>query len=52
MAPLAPPWLRLLVTDVIKWHLGQLLSSFWLINMKRLVILKQQRKKTSITWRK
>jgi len=28
------------------------LSSSWLLNMKRLVILKQQRKKTSITWEK
>ena len=29
-----------------------MLSSSWLLNMKRLVILKQQRKKTSITWEK
>jgi len=27
----------------------RLLSSCWILNMKRLVILKQQRKKTSIT---
>jgi len=30
----------------------RVLSSFWLLNMKRLVILKQQRKKTSITVKK
>jgi len=30
-------------------HCWPVLSSSWLLNMKRLVILKQQQKKTSIT---
>jgi len=30
--------------------LKHMLSSFWLLNMKRLMTLKQQRKKTSDLW--
>jgi len=37
--------------DILDLSRG-VLSSFWLLNMKRLVILKKQQKKTSITWRK
>ena len=41
-----------LKSNTLKFDSRLLLSSFWLLNMKRLVILKQQRKKISITGEK